>query len=205
MAYFPLAYCAPAQRLWSNRVTITATTCEMNPLLTAAQEPARVPIGRPLANRRAFILDHARNPVPIGILGELYLGGEGLARGYLNRPELTSERFIEHAFAGEPPQRLYRTGDVARYRADGTIEVLGRTDQQVKLRGYRIEPGEIETVLRREAQVKDAVVVVQGEGEHRRLVAYVVPHQVSTPTTQKLFGFLKANLPSYMIPSTFVA
>src|SRR5262249_40599824 len=145
-------------------------------------------------------LDAWQQPVPIGVPGELYTGGDGLARGYLGRPELTAERFVEVTGLG----RLYRTGDRCRWQEDGAIEFLGRLDEQVKLRGFRIEPGEIETLLRNEPRVKDTVVTVYGEDENRQLVAYVVPHQVCTLLTQELRVFLKAKLPSYMVPSAFV-
>jgi acyl carrier protein len=138
----------------------------------AAGEPT---IGRPIANTQAYILDAHMQPVPVGVRGELYLGGDGLARGYLHRPDLTAERFIPHPFSMRGGERVYRTGDVARYRAGGEIEFLGRVDHQVKVRGYRIELGEIEAALRRQEQVRDAVVVVrEEEGAGKRLVAYIV-------------------------------
>src|SRR5262249_9535640 len=118
-----------------------------------------VPIGRPLSNKQAFILDHAFKPAPIGVPGELYLGGAGLARGYLNRPVLTGERFVPHPFSDVPGARLYRTGDWARFLPDGSIEFIGRSDEQVKVRGHRIELGEIEAVLRQHPGVRETVVV----------------------------------------------
>ena len=192
--------------------TITATICELTPLLMREQLPPRVPIGRPLGNRRAFILDRTRTPVPIGVLGELYLGGAGLARGYLNRPELTAERFIEHAFAGEPPQRLYRTGDLGRYRPDGSIEFWGRSDQQVKIRGFRVELGEIEAVVCQHPAVREAVVVVredEAEGARvlaspsLRVVAYVVVAAGTAPG--EIREFLRQRLPEFMIPAAVVS
>ncbi len=160
-------------------------------------------IGRPISNAQAYVLDRRLEPVPIGVSGELHIGGEGLARGYLNRPALTDEKFPPHPF--EPGARLYRTGDRVRYRADGEIEYLDRVDEQVKIRGYRIELGEIEAALRRSTGVADAVVVPQGEAQDRKLVAYVVPAGRPGPTAADLRQRLARTLPDYMIPSLFVS
>ena len=174
-------------------------------------DEASIPIGRPVANTQLYLLDPHLNPVPIGVKGELYIGGDGLAQGYLNRPELTAERFIPNPF--KPASRLYRTGDLARYRSDGNLEFLGRMDDQVKLRGYRIELGEIETVLGQHPAVQTAIVLLQEvptvqpdswlhQDSNKRLVAYVVPSH-TVPTAGDLRWFLKSKLPEYMIPSAF--
>jgi amino acid adenylation domain-containing protein len=164
-----------------------------------------VSIGRPLANTQVYLLDQNRRPVPIGVAGELHIGGDGLARGYLKRPELTSEKFIPNPFNGDPEARLYKTGDLARYLPDGNIECLGRIDDQVKLRGFRIELGEIEAVLRQHEAVRESVVVAREDvpGD-RRLVAYVVPAAGFTADSKDLRAFLQDKLPEYMIPSVVV-
>jgi amino acid adenylation domain-containing protein len=165
---------------------------------------ARPTIGRPLCNTTIYVLDRLLQPVPIGVTGELFIGGAGVARGYLDRPELNAERFVPDPFSVEPGARLYRTGDNVRYRADGNLEYLGRADQQVKIRGFRIELGEIETALRRHPEVAEAAVTAreQGPGE-RRLVAYVVPKEGSHPPAEWR-GFLQKTLPDAMIPSLLV-
>ncbi|HWB41417.1 MAG TPA: non-ribosomal peptide synthetase, partial [Gemmatimonadales bacterium] len=163
-----------------------------------------IPLGRPIANTEVFVLDPHLRPAPIGVPGELYVGGDGLARGYHRRPELTAENFIPHPFRSEPGARLYRTGDRVRYLADGNLEFLGRLDQQVKLRGFRIEPGEIEAVLARHPRVREAVVVMDETAGDKRLVAYFVPRQEPGPSVSELRGLLQARLPDYMVPAAFV-
>jgi amino acid adenylation domain-containing protein len=164
-----------------------------------------VPIGRPIANTEIYILDHYLKPVPIGVPGELHIGGDGLARGYLNRPELTEEKFIRHPFSADPDARLYKTGDLARYLSDGNIEYLGRLDHQVKLRGFRIELGEIESMLSQHPGVSATVVMVrEDEPGDRRLVAYIVSNPDSIPNANELRNFLKSKLPDYMVPSAYV-
>lgn len=162
-------------------------------------------IGRPLANTQLYILDSDLQPVPIGVPGELHIGGAGLARGYLNRPELTAEKFIPNPFSQEPGSRLYKTGDLVRYLPDGNVECLGRIDHQVKIRGFRIELGEIETLLSQHPALKEAVVMVREDipGD-KRLAAYVVSAQQPLPTTSELRRFLKGKLADYMVPSAFV-
>ena len=169
--------------------------------------PATVPIGRPIANTQVYILGERLELVALGVRGEVYLGGEGLARGYLHKPELTAERFIPHPYSAREGARLYRTGDIGRYLADGNIEYLGRADYQVKLRGYRIELGEIENVLSQHPQVREAVVVAQettGGGGQQRLVGYVVPEAGAELQTSELRQHLAEKLPEHMIPALLV-
>lgn len=159
-----------------------------------------VSIGRPIANTQVYILDFHLQPVPVGVSGELYIGGKGVARGYLNRPELTAERFISNSDGS----RLYKTGDIARYRADGSIECIGRNDFQIKLRGHRIDLGEIESALRRNPDVRDAVVsLVEEKPGEKRLVGYVLANTAASPNTASLQQFLKSKLPDYMVPGAF--
>ena len=161
-----------------------------------------IPIGRPIANVQTYILDLNLQLVPIGVAGELYIGGVGLARGYLNRPELTAAKFIANPFGDG---RLYKTGDLARYCPDGNIEFLDRIDRQVKVRGFRIELGEIEAVLCRHPDLQDAIVVVLAEGsEDKRLVAYIVTRERKTVSSAQLRRFLQQRLPNYMVPAAFV-
>ncbi len=162
-------------------------------------------IGRPLTGKRVYVLDRNRQLVPVGVKGEIYIGGGGVARGYLGRAELTQERFVKDPFSDDPGARLYRTGDIGRLLSDGTIEFLGRMDGQVKLRGYRIEPGEIESVLGALAGVRDAAVIVREDvAGFRRLVAYVVPGEGHPRSGGELRSVLKGMLPEYMVPSVVV-
>ncbi len=163
-----------------------------------------VPIGRPQANTQAYILDEHQNPVPVGVAGELCVGGLGLARGYLGSPDLTAEKFIPNPFALEPGARLYRTGDRVRYRADGNIEFLGRFDDQVKIRGYRVEVGEVEAVLREHEGIREAVVIVDETASGSRLRAYFIPAAARSPTVAELARYLKEKLPDYMVPTVLV-
>jgi amino acid adenylation domain-containing protein len=208
--------------------TITATSYEvlMDPELIS--KLTRLPIGRPLANTTVYLLNRDRQPVSIGVPGELHIGDAGLARGYLNKPEATAEKFIPDPFVGigndavpgalatgfqsaignrqsAIGNRLYRTGDMARYRPDGTVELLGRVDDQVKIRGFRIEPGEIEAVLAQHPAVQKSAVVARKNGTgDKQLVAYVVAGRQEPPPITELQRFLKERLPQFMLPSTFV-
>lgn len=181
--------------------TINATEFE-SPLAVEYQGPF-VPIGRPLANVRAYVLDPALEPSPIGIAGELYVGGAGVARGYHGRPELTAEKFVPDPFGGEAGARLYRTGDRVRRLVDGNIEYLGRVDRQFKLRGFRIEPAEIEAALRRHPDVSDCALLIRRGRTGGQLTAYLVPRR-APPDPGGLRAFLKTLLPEYMLPETFI-
>ena len=166
---------------------------------------ATVPIGRAMSNTRLYILDRHLEPVPIGVTGELHISGDGLARGYLDQPGLTAERFIPDPFGGAPGGRLYKTGDLTRWLVDGRIEFIGRNDFQVKVRGFRIEPGEIETVLREHESVCEAVVVARtGTRGDPYLTAYVVAAHGPLPAAGELRAFLKEKLPEYMLPSVYL-
>ncbi|HYI92524.1 MAG TPA: amino acid adenylation domain-containing protein, partial [Bryobacteraceae bacterium] len=180
--------------------TITSTIFEATPH-RSHQELTPVPIGRPISNTKVYILDATLNPVPIGIPGELHIGGAGVARGYLNNPALTANKFIDDPFAGAEHGRLYKTGDLARYLSDGNIELLGRMDTQVKVRGFRIETEEIEAVLAQHPLVRESVVRAwQDEIIETRLVAYVVLTQPAVSSTDALKAFLREKLPDYMVP-----
>jgi amino acid adenylation domain-containing protein len=165
-----------------------------------------IPIGRPIANTRIYILDSRLKLVPIGVHGEIYVGGDGLALGYVNRPELNAEKFIPNPFSAEPGSRLYRTGDRARYLPDGNIEFIGRIDDQVKIRGHRIELGEVEATLIQHPAVRECVIVARARDSllEQSLIGYVVPRQLPAPSGAELRGYLKEKLPEHMIPSVFV-
>jgi amino acid adenylation domain-containing protein len=169
-----------------------------------AEDVEQVLIGRPIANTSCFILDKHFQPVPIGVAGELYIGGDGLARGYLNRPDLTAQKFISNPFSDEPNSRLYKTGDLARYLPDGNIEFLGRIDHQVKIRGFRIELGEIESALTQHPDVREAIVIVREDKPNdKRLVAYLSGN-LTSDSIPAMRTHLKGKLPDYMMPSAIV-
>ncbi|MUG92983.1 amino acid adenylation domain-containing protein [Scytonema sp. UIC 10036] len=182
----------------------TTFTC-CCPITQLTQVQGTVPIGRPISNTQVYILDEHLKPVPIGVAGELYTSGDGLSRGYLNRPELTAQKFIPNPFSSQPGVRLYKTGDKARYLADGFIEFLGRIDNQVKIRGFRIELGEIEAALTQHPQVRETVAIAGDDIlSEKRIIAYIVPAQESIPTISELRAYLKQKLPEYMVPSAIV-
>lgn len=182
--------------------TCTATIYEAD--LSSDTTLDTIPIGRPIANVRIHILDVNGDPAPIGVPDEIHIGGSSVARGYLNRPELTAERFVRDPFSGNPEERLYKTGDVARYLPDGNITFLGRVDNQVKICGYRVEPGEVEAAVRRLACVREATVVARSSAsDARKLVAYVVASG-PRPTPEDLRAQLRRTLPDYMVPAAIV-
>lgn len=185
--------------------TETTTYATWYPVEHVAENETSIPIGRPISNTKIYILDKHLQPVPIGASGEIYIGGAGVALGYLNRPELTAERFLRDPFSTDPQARMYRSGDMGRWRADGNIEFLGRNDQQVKIRGFRIELGEIEAQIARHSSVKEVVVLARADASNeRRLVAYVTPAGGSEISPEQIRTHLKPLLPDYMIPSALV-
>ncbi|WP_437675107.1 amino acid adenylation domain-containing protein [Sorangium sp. So ce131] len=194
--------CTVLNHYGPTETTVGSLTWEIG--AAADRSGSTVPIGRPLPNTQAYVLGTNMQPVPVGVTGELYLGGAGVTRGYHARPELTAERFVPDPFGGAPGGRLYRTGDRARLRADGAIEFLGRTDHQIKLRGHRVELGEIEAQLRAQPEVREAVVVARDGGGAKRLVAYVVGHGASALDVAALRARLALQLPDYMVPSAIV-
>lgn len=199
-----LAARAPHLRLINGYGPTEGTTFTCCHAVTSADaEGDSIPIGHPIANTRVYLLDESMKPVGVGVPAELCAAGDGLARGYWKQSEFTAEKFV--SYADDPDGRVYKTGDLARYREDGCIEFLGRIDQQIKLRGFRIEPGEIEAALARHPGVRECVVIARApESGEKRLAAYVVPSAAAVPAAE-LRDFLKQKLPSYMIPSEFVA
>ncbi len=205
-----LAASPPGRVLHVYGPTETTTFATWHPVEAVAADAATIPIGTPLANTRVYVLDADLQPCPAGVVGELYIAGAGLARGYRNRPGLTAERFVANPFAITPGERLYRTGDRAAWRTDGKLDFHGRTDFQLKLRGFRIEPGEIEAALTRAPAIAQAAVIARTDGAgDPRLVAYLVPRQPAPQQPdaldlQALRQHLATQLPDYMIPAAFV-
>jgi acyl-CoA synthetase (AMP-forming)/AMP-acid ligase II/acyl carrier protein len=214
----------PPQRIVNGygptETTTFATTFEIK---SVPQNSVSIPIGTPIANSRIYILSEERKPVPIGATGEIYIGGAGVSRGYLNREALTEERFVTDPFSSAPGARLYRSGDLGRWRPDGTIEYLGRNDLQVKIRGFRIELGEVESVLQGFPGVRQAVAVAREEDRGvKRLIGYIVPELKSSERLEgengsaeyeekvcslieELREYLKSKLPPYMVPAVLVS
>ena len=179
--------------------TVWSTVCQVESISSC------VSIGKPIDNTRVYILDANMEPVPIGVPGELFIGGQGVARGYLNRPELTTEKFVRDPYSDDYDGRLFKTGDIARYLQDGNIECLGRTDQQLKIRGHRIEPGEIECVLRQHPAVWQSLIIAREDAPgEKQLVAYLVFSKGMACDVDDLRGFLLGKLPDYMVPTAFV-
>ncbi len=193
----------PPKHLLNGYGPTETTTFAITHEITDVADGARsIPLGRPVGNARIYILDDAGQPVPVGVAGEIYIGGKGVALGYLNRPELTAERFVADPFSGAPRARMYRTGDLGRWLPDGTIEFLGRNDQQVKVRGYRIELGEIEARLAEHAGVREVAVLAREDAPgDRRLVAYYVGEDVEA---EALRVHLAERVPQYMVPAAYV-
>ncbi|MER8186097.1 amino acid adenylation domain-containing protein [Kitasatospora sp. NPDC094015] len=195
--------CAVFNHYGPTEATVGVTVHEVDPLGPATT--GSTPIGRPLAGARSYVLDRLGDPVPPGVVGELHLGGDRLARGYLGRPDLTADRFLPDPFSPVPGARMYRTGDLVRHRPDGELEFLGRADHQIKVRGYRVEPGEIEAALAAVPGVAQAVVTARGEGVKQQLVGYLEwPGDGEPPTPAQLRTRLLDQLPDYMIPARYV-
>jgi len=186
--------------------TIVSTMCDLTVSVESDDSVKEVPIGKPVSNVQAYVLDQNLQPVPIGVPGELHIGGLGLARGYLDQPELTATKFIQSPYEENQNTRLYKTGDLVRYLPDGNMEFLGRIDDQVKVRGFRIELGEIETALNQHMDVRESVIKIFQDGQgQNRLAAYFVVNGNAAPSIREVRDFLKQSLPEYMIPSTFVS
>jgi amino acid adenylation domain-containing protein len=184
--------------------TIGCCTFHTKEIDVTQWSPATIPVGRPIANTQIYILDSHLSPVPVGVAGELCIGGKGIAAGYMNQPQQTAERFVADPFAGNSNARMYRTGDLARFLPDGSVEFLGRIDQQVKIRGFRVEPAEIEIALKRHAGVHQVAVIPLEENGDKKLVAYVVPAGGNRIATEELRSLAQQHLPEYMVPSAFV-
>ena len=202
---FQLGQCTVLNHYGPTEATVGCCTFAVRDNDVSPWAPATVPIGRPISNDEVYILDQRLQPLPIGVAGELCIGGTGLAQGYLNQPQQTAERFIPHPFSKDPTARIYRTGDLARFLPDANVEFLGRIDHQVKIRGFRVEPAEVEAVLRQHPSVKQSVILpYEDQSGEKRLAAYVVLAKKQTKI-EDLRVFLKEKLPEYMIPTAFVA
>jgi acyl-coenzyme A synthetase/AMP-(fatty) acid ligase/acyl carrier protein len=193
-----------SETLW-NMYGPTETTVWSAALRIENADQEGIPVGRPIQNTTFYVLDNAGQPVPQGVAGELWIGGEGLARGYLNRPDLTEERFRPCPFTEQTGARMYRTGDLVRHRSDGTLDFYGRLDHQVKLRGFRIELGEIDNTLRNCESVLDAVTLLREDDGEKRLVAYLKHAKGQSPSHLSVRDQLRESLPEYMVPAAFVS
>ncbi len=201
----PLATCHLINAYGPTEAVITAATFAIPDPFCADEGSSTVPIGKPLPEREIYLLGKNGKPVSQGATGELYIGGPLLARGYLQRPDLTAENFLPNPFSSNPGSRLYKTGDLGRYLADGALEYLGRIDQQAKIRGFRVEPGEVEPVLQQHPAVRTAVVIVREDSPgEQRLVAYALLQPEHQATATDLRDFLQERLPAYLLPSAFV-
>ncbi|GAA2197878.1 hypothetical protein GCM10009787_38210 [Streptomyces bangladeshensis] len=200
-----LAGLVPDVRLYNLAGMTETSYCTLYHLVRRPEPvPGSIPWGRPLPNQRVYVLDRHGEPVPVGVRGELFVGGAAVRRGYWRRPGLTAQRFVPDPFGAVPGGRLYRTGDAARWRVGGELEFLGRLDHQVKLRGLRIEPGEIEVALAAHPDVERGVVLLRGEGLDQRLVAYLTASGPLPPSSGELRRFLREQLPEHLVPSAFV-
>jgi acyl carrier protein len=199
-----LKHGAPRHLINGYGPTETTTFAACHEVRSVPENAKTIPIGKPISNTTLYILDAWRNPVPIGVPGEIHVGGPGLARGYVGAPGLTAQSFLPDPFSPQPGARLYRTGDLGRWLPDGTVECLGRMDHQAKIHGFRIQPGEVEAALKEHSGVRDAVVVVRGQaGDEKRLVAYVAGEPLALREAG-LRDHLKSKLPDYMVPSALV-
>ncbi|UKO99561.1 non-ribosomal peptide synthetase [Nostoc sp. UHCC 0870] len=188
----------------SMETTLTATVYSPESATMSINQKTEIPIGKPIANTQIYILDHLLQPLPIGVPGEIYIGGIGVAQGYGNHPELTTKKFIPNPFEESKGKRLYRTGDLGRYLPDGNIEYLGCSDKQAKINGFRVDLGEIEALINQHQAITQVVVTAETTPRHQRLIAYIVPQPEQTINSEDLQSFLAHTLPDHLIPSDFV-